>query len=127
MLKRPDSVSLDPSDGPEIELSTRFYRAHGRVEITHSVRTGIFGRDLTLIALRFTDGGDDLILRDERELRVTEIEIAAEDVPATFDRLTLRYPGVRWMREPFTTPEGSVGVVEVPGQAVLVLLGKVAA
>ena len=127
MLKRPDSATLDPSDTPEIELSTRFYRAHGRVEITHSVRTGTFGRDLTLIALRFTDGGEDLILRDERELRVTEIEIAVEDVPATFDRLSLRYPGVRWMREPFATPEGSVGVVEVPGQAVLVLLGKVAA
>jgi hypothetical protein len=127
VLKRPDSVYVDPDDSPEIELSSRFYKAHGQVEITHTVRTGACGGDVTLIALRFCDGGEDLILRDERELRVTEIEIAAEDVPATFDRLSHRYPGVRWMREPFATPDGSVGVVEVPGQVVLLLLGKIAA
>jgi hypothetical protein len=124
VLKRPDSALLDI---PEIEMSSRFYRAHGRVEISRSVRTGAGGRDGTLIAVRFADGGGDLILQDDREIRVTEMEIAAEDVLATFDRLTHRYPGVRWMREPFATPAGNVGVVEVPGQTVLVLLGKVAA
>ncbi len=123
MFKRLDSASLDTSEN---ELSTRFYKAHGRIEVTRSVRADPHCGDVTLILLRFLDGGSDLFVRDERELGVTEIEIAAEDVPATFEHLIRRYPSARWIREPFSTPDGSVAVVEVPGQAVLVLLGKVA-
>ena len=123
MLKRLDSAYLDPRPS---ETSSRFYKAHGLVAIYRSVRRGTDGEHICLVGLSFPDGGTDVFVRDEPELHVTEMEIAAEDVPATFDHLTRRYPGVRWLREPFTTPAGQVAAVEIPGQTVLVLLGKVA-
>jgi hypothetical protein len=123
VFKRLDSTYLDTS---EIATVSRYSTAHGLVQIVRTVEPCADGKDITLIKVRFADGDDDLCLRDDDAMHVTAMEIAAEDVSATFEHLHRRYPGVRWVREPFVTPQGHLAVVEVPGQTVLVLVGKVA-
>src|SRR5215469_1264070 len=75
VFKRLDSAYLDPRPS---ETSSRFYKAHGLVAIYRSVRRGTDGEHICLVGLSFPDGGTDVFVRDEPELHVTEMEIAAE-------------------------------------------------
>jgi len=77
----------------------------------------------TLIGMKFPDAtGSDLVLSDSPDVEFTEIELAVDDVRASFSHLRSN-PEITWIREPFATEFGHVAVMEAPDGNVFVLVG----
>ena len=81
------------------------------------------GATWTLIGLKFPDAASsELVLSDNPDINFTEIELAVDDVRASFAELRTN-PAVSWIREPFATESGHVAVMEAPDGNVFVLVG----
>ena len=81
------------------------------------------GRLWTLTGLKFPDAASsELVLSDNPDVNFTEIELAVDDVRESFAEMR-KNPAVTWIREPFATESGHVGVLEAPDGNVFVLVG----
>lgn len=121
MFKRMECACMYTSD---LAQSVEFYQAMGLTECYRDARRTESGAPWTLVGLRFPEGGSDLFLHDNAELKETDVEIVVDDVWAAFRQLSERFGSVNWIREPFRAGLGHVAVAQAPGGTVIVLVGK---
>jgi catechol 2,3-dioxygenase-like lactoylglutathione lyase family enzyme len=121
MFKKMECVCMYTTD---LDQSLAFYRTMGLKECYRDERRTEAGAPWTLVGLRFPEGGSDLFLQNNPELKATDVEIVVDDVQDSFRQLGALFPGVKWIREPFKAGLGHVAVVELPGGMVVVLVGK---
>ena len=120
MIRKIECVCISTRD---IAASEAFYLSLGLRRGWIIERPRPDGATWTLIGLKFPDAtGSDLVLSDNPDIDFTEIELAVDDVRATFAELRSN-PAVSWIREPFATESGHVAVMEAPDGNVFVLVG----
>lgn len=120
MIRKLECVCIPTTD---ILASERFYLSLGLTRNWIIERPQPDDSIWTLIGLKFPDAtSSELVLSDSTEIRFVEIELATDDVRATFAELR-DTPGVIWIREPFATESGHVAVMEAPDGNVFVLVG----
>jgi catechol 2,3-dioxygenase-like lactoylglutathione lyase family enzyme len=108
---------------PNIRESEAFYLSLGLHRGWIIERSLPTGATWTLIGLKFPDvTSSELVLSDNPENKFTEIELAVDDVRASFAEIG-RNPAVAWIREPFATESGHVAVMTAPDGNVFVLVG----
>jgi hypothetical protein len=66
-----------------------------------------------VVGLRFPDGGSDLFLQNNPEIKMVEVEIIVDDVREACIQLKEKYHEVEFYREPFQAGEGHIAVVKV--------------
>jgi predicted enzyme related to lactoylglutathione lyase len=120
MLKKIECVCI-PTEN--VAASAAFYASIGLTEAWTIKRPLDNGGTWTLVGMKFPDAtGSELVLSDNPDIKVTEIELACDDVRQTFAEIGTT-SGVTWIREPFATESGHVAVMEAPDGNVFVLVG----
>lgn len=120
MIRKIECVCIST---PDVVASEAFYHSLGLRRRWIIERQQPDGTVWTLVGLKFPDAtGSDLVLSDNRDITVTEIELAVDDVRATFAELRTN-SAIGWIREPFATESGHVAVMEAPDGNVFVLVG----
>lgn len=120
MIRKMECVCIPTAD---IVASEAFYVSLGLRRSWIIERPLADGKIWTLIGLKFPDeNSSELVLSDNPDITVTDIELAVDDVRATYAVLASN-PGVGWIREPFATESGHVAVMEAPDGNVFVLVG----
>ncbi|KKC39312.1 glyoxalase [Devosia epidermidihirudinis] len=120
MIKKIECVCVPTND---VAKSTSFYVSLGLKEAWRIERPRDDGRLWTLVGLKFPDqASSELVLSDNPDVNFTEVELAVDDVRATFAELKANAE-ITWIREPFATESGHVAVMEAPDGNVFVLVG----
>jgi catechol 2,3-dioxygenase-like lactoylglutathione lyase family enzyme len=120
MIRKIECVCIPTKD---IAASEAFYLSLGLKRGWIIERPRPDGSVWTLVGLKFPDAASsELVLSDNPEIDFTEIELAVDDVRASFAALRSN-PAVTWIREPFATESGHVAVMEAPDGNVFVLVG----
>jgi len=120
MIRKIECVCI-PTD--DIAASEAFYLSLGLRRGWIIERPQADGSIRTLIGLTFPEPeSSQLVLSDNSRIKLTEIELAVDDVRASFAELR-HNPGATWIREPFATESGHVAVMEAPDGNVFVLVG----
>lgn len=120
MFRKIECVCIPTRD---IAASEAFYLSLGLRRGWIIERPRPDGAIWTLIGLKFPDAASsELVLSDNPDIDFTEIEMAVDDVRATFAALRDN-PAITWIREPFATESGHVAVMEAPDNNVFVLVG----
>ena len=110
---------------PDIVKSVDFYKTQGLTEIYREERVNRSGTGWVLVGLRFHQGGSDIFLQDNPELKETDIEIVVDDVREKCADLLRQFPiDASIVVEPFAAGAGTIAVVRVPGETVVVLVGR---
>ena len=120
MIRKIECVCIPTRD---VATSEAFYVSLGLRRGWIIERERPDGKTWTLVGLKFPDAtSSELVLSDNPDVDFTEIELAVDDVRASFAELKDN-PGVKWIREPFATESGHVAVMEAPDGNVFVLVG----
>ena len=120
MIRKIECVCIFTRD---VVASEAFYLSLGLKRGWIIERSKPDGSTWTLVGLKFPDGaGSELVLSDNADNDFTEIELAVDDVQATFAALRGN-TAIQWIREPFATESGHVAVMEAPDGNVFVLVG----
>jgi catechol 2,3-dioxygenase-like lactoylglutathione lyase family enzyme len=120
MIRKIECVCMPTKD---IAASEAFYISLGLRRSWIIERPRSDGKTWTLVGLKFPDASSsDLVLSDNPDIDFTEVELAVDDVRATFTELRGN-PAIGWIREPFATESGHVAVMEAPDGNVFVLVG----
>ena len=120
MIRKIECVCMPTRD---IAASEAFYLSLGLMRGWIIERPRPDGGLWTLIGLKFPEASSsELVLSDNPEIDFTEVELAVDDVRASFAELRDN-PAVRWIREPFATESGHVAVMEASDGNVFVLVG----
>lgn len=110
---------------PDIVKSVDFYKSQGLTEIYRDERINRSGTGWELVGLRFPEGGSDIFLQNNPELKETDVEIVVDDVREKCSELTKQYPDdTTIIVEPFSAGAGTIAVVSIPGETVVVLVGR---
>ena len=120
MIRKIECVCIPTKD---VAASEAFYVSLGLRRSWIIERPRPDGRVWTLIGLKFPEAASsELVLSDNPDIDFAEIELAVDDVRATYTDLRSN-PAVGWIREPFATESGHVAVMEAPDGNVFVLVG----
>ncbi|KQX42681.1 glyoxalase [Devosia sp. Root436] len=120
MIRKIECVCIPTKD---IAASEAFYASLGLRRGWIIERPRPDGATWTLVGMKFPDtASSELVLSDNPDIDFTEVELAVDDVQATFAELRGN-AGVSWIREPFATESGHVAVMEAPDGNVFVLVG----
>lgn len=120
MIRKIDCVCMPTRD---VAASEAFYLSLGLRRSWIIERPLPDGTTWTLLGMKFPDPtGSELVLSDNPDINITEVELAVDDVQATFAELRSN-PAIGWIREPFATESGHVAVMEAPDGNVFVLVG----
>lgn len=120
MIRKIECVCIATKD---VAASEAFYLSLGLRRSWIIERPRPDGKPWTLVGLKFPDAASsELVLSDNPDVDVTEIELAVDDVRATFAELRGN-AAISWIREPFATESGHVAVMEAPDGNVFVLVG----
>ena len=120
MIRKIECVCISTRD---IAASEAFYLSLGLRRGWIIERARPDGATWTLIGLKFPDeASSELVLSDNPDINFTEIELAVDDVCASFEGLRAN-TAISWIREPFATESGHVAVMEAPDGNVFVLVG----
>lgn len=120
MIRKLECVCIPTKD---VAASEAFYVSLGLRRSWIIERSLPNGAVWTLLGLKFPDAASsELVLSDNPDVNFTEIELAVDDVRASFAEIS-KTPGVSWIREPFATESGHVAVMVAPDGNVFVLVG----
>lgn len=122
MLKKIDCVAV-PVKTEALDEAISFYTSVGLKTAWQLKRELPSGRVWTLVGMRFPEGGPDLVLQDDPDIKGIDIELRVDDVQEAYRELC-RNPKVQWIKEPFPIEEGHVAVFVAPDGNLFVLIGK---
>ncbi|MDK8180574.1 VOC family protein [Paenibacillus sp. UMB4589-SE434] len=106
----------------DIEKSKAFYGKLGVQPAWEVKRPLEGGQEWTLTGLKFPDGGAQLVLQNNPQLKEIDIEVQVESVSLVYQLLS-QDPEVKWIQTPFQVEDGNVAVMQAPDGNVLVLVG----
>ena len=120
MIRKIECVCIPTKD---VKASEAFYVSLGLQRSWIIERPRPDGKVWTLVGLKFPEAASsEMVLSDNPDIDFTEIELAVDDVRATFAQLRTN-ASISWIREPFATESGHVAVMEAPDGNVFVLVG----